>query len=200
MSKSARPGAVVAVVLAALSVSCGTADRNDASGPTASSPANATAMTGPAATPATPTGPAVTPATPAPASPTVQETDGPAAEAGATGDSPDSASGSESGPPELVRDAFAGLQATQFESCDATADCSHVLARVYDELTSLDRAMKADPQGPGHFAEPIGRIQQLDGELEGDRSLGNLKKHQSLLIGTRDRINAWMQGHPEDYR
>ncbi|MFB6841840.1 hypothetical protein [Streptomyces sp. NPDC056361] len=191
MSKSAMPGAVVvAVALAALSVSCGTADRNDAGGSAASSPASTTATSS-------------TPAPTAPAAPTAQEAGGPAADAGATGAPsavPSSAPGSESGPPELVRDAFAGLQATQFESCDASADCSHVLGRVYDELKTLDRAMKADPQGPGHFAEPIARIRQLDGELEGDRSLGNLKKHRGLLIGTRDQINAWMQGHPEDYR
>ncbi|MFJ5830794.1 hypothetical protein [Streptomyces sp. NPDC093089] len=194
MSKSAMPGAVVvAVALAALSVSCGTADKNDAGGPTASSPAGTTATTN---------APAPT-AVPAQTSPTAQETGGPAADAGGTGEAgtaPSSAPASDSGPPELVRDAFAGLQATRFESCDASADCSHVLARVYDELKSLDRAMKADPQGPGHFAEPIARIGQLDGELRGDRSPGNLEKHRSLLIGTRDQINAWMQGHPEDYR
>ncbi|MFF4422765.1 hypothetical protein ACFY04_18625 [Streptomyces sp. NPDC001549] len=34
----------------------------------------------------------------------------------------------------------------------------------------------------------------------GDRSTANLEKHKALLIGTRDGINAWMQGHPDDCR
>lgn len=60
--------------------------------------------------------------------------------------------------------------------------------------------MKADPKGPGHFPEPIALIAKLDGELGGDRSTANLEKHKALLIDTRDRINTWMQGHPDDYR
>lgn len=60
--------------------------------------------------------------------------------------------------------------------------------------------MKTDPKGPGHFPEPIDLIAQLDKELGGDRSFENLKKHQASLIGTRDKINTWMQGHPDDYR
>lgn len=60
--------------------------------------------------------------------------------------------------------------------------------------------MKADPKGPGHFPEPIALIEKLDGELDGDRSFENLKKHRSLLTGTRDRITTWMQDHPDDYR
>ncbi|TFV32349.1 hypothetical protein E4K10_18720 [Streptomyces sp. T1317-0309] len=71
---------------------------------------------------------------------------------------------------------------------------------MLDELNGLDAAMKADPQGPAHFKEPLARIAELRAELGGDRSFENLKKHQQLLTGTRDRINAWMQGHPEDYR
>jgi hypothetical protein len=100
--------------------------------------------------------------------------------------------------PVLVRDAFAGLQATLDGSC--ASDCSYFLGRVHDELQELDAAMKADPKGPGHFSEPIARIEELRTALAGDRSYANLKKHQSLLIGTRDRINTWMQGHPDDYR
>ncbi|WP_412079084.1 hypothetical protein ACLF6K_37765 [Streptomyces xanthophaeus] len=65
---------------------------------------------------------------------------------------------------------------------------------------SLDRAMKADAKGPGHFPEPIDLIAELDKQLGGDRSFENLKKHQTALIGTRDKINTWMQGHPDDYR
>ncbi|WP_329113762.1 hypothetical protein [Streptomyces sp. NBC_01353] len=60
--------------------------------------------------------------------------------------------------------------------------------------------MKADPKGPGHFPQPIAWIEELRTTLAGDRSYANLKKHQTLLIGTRDRINTWMQDHPDDYR
>ncbi|MEV6795493.1 hypothetical protein AB0M87_26675 [Streptomyces sp. NPDC051320] len=100
---------------------------------------------------------------------------------------------------EKVRDAFAGLQATLRDSC-TPGNCAYFLGRVYDELHRTDRAMKADPQGPGHFSEPIALIKKLDAQLGGDRSFENLKSHQDALIGTRDTINTWMQGHPEDYR
>ncbi|MEU6896144.1 hypothetical protein ABZ934_31230 [Streptomyces sp. NPDC046557] len=100
---------------------------------------------------------------------------------------------------EKVRDAFAGLQATLGDSC-TPGNCAYFLGRVYDELHRMDRAMKADPKGPGHFPQPIDSIRKLDAELGGDRSLENLKKHQTSLIGTRDKINTWMQGHPDDYR
>ncbi|MET7301775.1 hypothetical protein [Embleya sp. NPDC005575] len=104
-----------------------------------------------------------------------------------------------SAPVEKVRDAFAGLQATLRESC-TPSNCAYFLGRVHDELHRLDRAMKADPKGPGHFPEPIALIRKLDAELGGDRSSENLRKHQTSLIGTRDKINTWMQGHPDDYR
>ncbi|MEU9699331.1 hypothetical protein [Streptomyces sp. NPDC047981] len=100
--------------------------------------------------------------------------------------------------PELVRDAFAGLQATLDDSC--ATDCAYFLGRVHEELEGLDRAMKADPKGPGHFPEPIAWIEKLRTTLAGDTTYPNLKKHQTLLIGTRDRINTWMQDHPDDYR
>lgn len=108
-------------------------------------------------------------------------------------------SATESEPVSLVRDAFAGLQATLNDSC-TPGNCAYFLGRVYDELHRLDRAMKADAKGPGHFPEPIKLIAKLDTELDGDRSFENLKKHQPLLLGTRDKINTWMQGHPDDYR
>ncbi|MFB7256788.1 hypothetical protein [Streptomyces nojiriensis] len=101
--------------------------------------------------------------------------------------------------PERVRDAFAGLQATLDDAC-VPGNCAYVLGRLDDELHRVDRAMKADPKGPGHFPEPIALIAKLDGELAGDRSTANLEKHKALLIDTRDRINTWMQGHPDDYR
>ncbi|MER7953209.1 hypothetical protein [Streptomyces sp. NPDC096030] len=100
--------------------------------------------------------------------------------------------------PVQVRDAFAGLQATLGGSC--ATDCAYFLGRVHDELDRLDAAMKADPKGPGHFPEPIAWIEKLWTTLGGDRSFANLKKHETLLNGTRDRINTWMQGHPDDYR
>ncbi|WP_326765793.1 hypothetical protein OG978_15465 [Streptomyces sp. NBC_01591] len=103
--------------------------------------------------------------------------------------------------PEAVRDAFAGLQATLNDNCTpGSSNCAYFLGRVHDELARLDKAMKADAQGPGHFKEPIAWIATLRGTLNGDTSTDNLEKHRSELIGTRDRINTWMQGHPEDYR
>ncbi|MEV6736284.1 hypothetical protein AB0N14_04740 [Streptomyces sp. NPDC051104] len=101
---------------------------------------------------------------------------------------------------EKVRDVFARLQATYNDGCTTPGNCEYFLGRVLDELSSLDEAMKADRQGPGHFEEPLAWIAKLRAELGDDRSFENLKKHQGLLTGTRDKINAWMQGHPEDYR
>lgn len=101
---------------------------------------------------------------------------------------------------EKVRDVFARLQATYNDACTTPGNCAYFLGRVRDELSSLDEAMKADPQGPGHFREPLAWTARLRAALGDDSSFENLKKHQSLLTGTRDKINAWMQGHPEDYR
>ncbi|NEA52987.1 hypothetical protein G3I60_02030 [Streptomyces sp. SID13666] len=100
---------------------------------------------------------------------------------------------------EKVRDAFAGLQATFQDGC-TPGNCAYFLGRVNDELTRMEKAMKADPQGPGHFTAPLARTKELWDTLGTDRSYANLKKHQALLLATRDKINTWMQGHPEDYR
>ncbi|WP_082317690.1 hypothetical protein [Streptomyces sp. NRRL WC-3549] len=103
--------------------------------------------------------------------------------------------------PSEVRDAFAGLQATLDETCTPGAgDCAYFLGRVDDELDRLDEAMKADPQGPEHFKEPLAWIATLNTALDGDPSAPNLEKHKDDLVGTRDRVNTWMQDHPEDYR
>ncbi|MFE4011169.1 hypothetical protein ACFXP1_15075 [Streptomyces sp. NPDC059112] len=103
--------------------------------------------------------------------------------------------------PEAVRDAFSGLQATLNEDCaPGSSGCAYFLGRVHDELLRLDKSMKADAQGPGHFKEPIAWIATLRRTLKDDTSTDNLEKHRSELIGTRDRVNTWMQGHPEDYR
>ncbi|MFB7353062.1 hypothetical protein [Streptomyces gardneri] len=186
MSRFSAPGAVVvAVALAVLGVGCGANDAKDTPEKAAS-----TTTTAPAA-PADTTAPAD------------GEPGTPAADEAGTGTppvTPEASSAPEETPPGLVRDAFAGLQATLNDSCGAPGDCAYFLGRVYDELHRMDRAMKADPKGPGHFPEPIALIEKLDAALDGDRSFENLKKHQSLLIGTRDRINTWMQGHPDDYR
>jgi hypothetical protein len=103
--------------------------------------------------------------------------------------------------PEMVRDAFAGLQATLNDTCTPGAgDCAYFLGRVHEELMGLDAAMKAGPKGPGHFPEPIAWIAGLRTTLEGDTSTKNLETHRTQLIGVRDRINVWMQNHPDDYR
>ncbi|MEU8542029.1 hypothetical protein AB0C52_18910 [Streptomyces sp. NPDC048717] len=96
-----------------------------------------------------------------------------------------------------VRDAFAGLQTTLVAPC---ADCGDNLDRVHLELGNLDRAMRKDPQGSSHFAEPLELIGKLNETLGQDTSTENLRTHQKELFDTRDRINTWMQGHPEDYR
>lgn len=126
----------------------------------------------------------------------------PSASAGADG-AGSSASGGDAGEPAppLVRDAFAGLQATLDGTCTPGAgDCAYVLGRVNDELDRLDQAMKADPQGPDHFKEPLAWIAGLRTTLGEDVSTPNLEEHRDELVGTRDRVNTWMQDHPEDYR
>ncbi|WP_309061200.1 hypothetical protein [Streptomyces sp.] len=164
LSSAVRGAAVLALSLAALSVSCSASPETDAadSAPAAATAAAVGEAAGSASTPS---------ASPAPDEP----------------------------PAEKVRDAFAGLQATLGDSC-TPGNCAYFLDRVYDELHRLDRAMKADPKGPGHFTEPIELIAELDAEVGGDQSFENLKKHRSTLIGTRDTINTWMQDHPDDYR
>ncbi|MGE7385609.1 hypothetical protein ACQKM2_09030 [Streptomyces sp. NPDC004126] len=190
MYRSALRGAAAAaltVTLAALTVSCGNdaEPKTKASPPAASASPTSSAPAPGAASPSAATGGTGTPgpaATPT-AKPTAQASDG----------------GLPTTSPELVRDAFAGLQATLNDSC-TPGNCAYFLGRVYDELHRLDRAMKADRKGPGHFPEPIALIVKLDKELGGDRTFENLKKHQDALIGTRDQINTWMQDHPDDYR
>ncbi|MFE5720020.1 hypothetical protein [Streptomyces erythrochromogenes] len=175
-----RGAAVAAVFLAGFAVSC---DAEPAAPDAAPSASSAAAAASAAATPTASSAPgssATSPAAP-PAS-------------GGPG-----ASALPGSPPEKVRDAFAGLQATLDGSC-TPSECAYFLGRVHEELHGLDAAMKADPKGPGHFPEPIALIAKLDAELGGDRSFKNLKAHQTLLIGTRDKINTWMQGHPDDYR
>ncbi|MEU0158069.1 hypothetical protein ABZ154_04295 [Streptomyces sp. NPDC006261] len=103
--------------------------------------------------------------------------------------------------PELVRDAFATLQATLNDTCTPGAgDCAYFLGRVTQELTELDEAMRADPKGPGHFRQPLADMKVLFGKLGEDRSTPHLEKHFSEIVGTRDGINTWMQDHPDDYR
>ncbi|MFE9854705.1 hypothetical protein [Streptomyces sp. NPDC005780] len=103
--------------------------------------------------------------------------------------------------PQEVRGAFAGLQATYQDGCaPGDGNCAYFLGRVNDELNGLDKSMRADAGGPNHFKEPMAWISALRTTLAGDTSTDNLEKHRKQLLGTRDRINTWMQGHPEDYR
>ncbi|MEU1126838.1 hypothetical protein ABZ371_25480 [Streptomyces sp. NPDC005899] len=146
--------------------------------------------------------PAATAATAGPAaSPTAARADA-SAEAGATATAGGDTGAHAGGPaPSLVRDAFAGLQATLGDTCTPGAgDCAYFLGRVDDELARLDGAMRADPQGPGHFEEPLAWLTTLRTTLGDDASTQELEAHRDELIGTRDRVNTWMQGHPEDYR
>ncbi|NGO79411.1 hypothetical protein G6045_27725 [Streptomyces sp. YC504] len=136
----------------------------------------------------------------------------PAAAAAATSAEPSAAEPGEPGDPvtpedpmspgpEKVRDAFAGLQATLDDTCTPGAgDCAYFLGRVHEELAGLEAAMKNDPKGPGHFPEPLSWIAGLNKTLDGDLSTENLEAHMKDLTGVRDRINTWMQDHPDDYR
>ncbi|MFD9570310.1 hypothetical protein ACFWBI_10735 [Streptomyces sp. NPDC059982] len=178
--------AALAVSLTLLTAACG-----DDAAPKAS-PAAPPAASGPVA-PAAPPAPSGA-ATP-PSSPRVPDGTPPASPPGAA----PAGGGLPTPGPEKVRDAFAGLQATLGDSC-TPGNCAYFLGRVHDELHRMDRAMKADPKGPGHFPEPIAAVAKLDGELGGNSAFENLKKHQSILISTRDEINSWMQDHPDDYR
>ncbi|WP_410538610.1 hypothetical protein [Streptomyces sp. KL2] len=144
---------------------------------------------------------------PSPSRSAVTETTaGPASEelrsiASASAEAEESAAFSPPSPgPEAVRDAFAGLQATLNDSCGTPGNCEYLLNRVVGELERLDAAMKADGKGPGHFPEPIEWIAAMRERIGEDRSYEHLKSHQDLIFGTRDRINVWMQDHPDDYR
>lgn len=99
-----------------------------------------------------------------------------------------------------VRDSFAVLQATYNDSCDTEGNCVYFLNRLITNLDDLYNSMKASPREPAHFDVPVGLIAQLQTTLHGDFSYANLKTHRTLLISTRDKVNTWMQGHPEDYR
>ncbi|MFJ4706433.1 hypothetical protein ACIP6I_16505 [Streptomyces anulatus] len=103
--------------------------------------------------------------------------------------------------PALVRDAFATLQATLYDTCTPGAgDCAYFLGRVTQELTELDESMRADDKGPGHFKQPLADMKVLFDKLGDDRSEAHLEKYFSEIVGTRDGINTWMQDHPDDYR
>ncbi|MGW0086903.1 hypothetical protein [Streptomyces sp. NPDC003393] len=99
-----------------------------------------------------------------------------------------------------VRDAFAVLQATYNDGCTTPGNCEYFLTRVVTNLGDLYNSMKASPKGTGHFGPPIARIRAMHEALAGDFSFPNLKRHQKLLLSTRDHVNTWMQSHPEDYR
>ncbi|RAG85860.1 hypothetical protein DN069_10195 [Streptacidiphilus pinicola] len=102
--------------------------------------------------------------------------------------------------PMQVRDAFAVLQATYNDGCTTPGNCAYFLNRVLSNLDDLDNAMKASPEGTGHFRQPLTWIDRLHTALAADFSFTNLQKHQKQLVATRDEINTWMQSHPEDYR
>ncbi|MFE5795187.1 hypothetical protein ACFQ8C_21810 [Streptomyces sp. NPDC056503] len=181
-----RRTALLAAALAALAVSCATTPERDPASDALPAPSVTTT-----ARAAAPEATEAAEPTAAPERPDALPDD-------STPAAPPSADPYAPVPGEKVRDAFATLQATYHDSCET--DCTHFLGRVHRELQELDMAMKADPKGPGHFPEPIARMAELNETLAGDASSPNLKKHRKELIGTRDFVNTWMQGHPEDYR
>ncbi|MFJ9551165.1 hypothetical protein [Streptomyces erythrochromogenes] len=155
-----RGAAVAAVFLAGFAVSCDTEPGAPAAAPSASSVSAAASAV---ATPSASSAPGSS--APSPGAPPASGGPGASALPGS--------------PPEKVRDAFAGLQATLDDSCTPSG-CAYFLGRVHEELHGLDAAMKADPKGPGHYPEPIALIAKLEAELGGDRSFENLKEHQTL--------------------
>ncbi|MFB7397695.1 hypothetical protein [Streptomyces sp. NPDC056191] len=165
-----RRPALIAAALAALAVSCSATPKPDA------------AAGGPATTAATADALEGRDTLPGDVTPSAAPTSDPYAPASG----------------EKVRDAFATLQATLNDSC--ASDCAYFLGRVNKELQELNSAMTNDPKGPGHFREPLQKMAELNKTLAGDSSYENLSKHQARLIGTRDFVNTWMQGHPDDYR
>ncbi|MEU1529630.1 hypothetical protein [Streptomyces fagopyri] len=131
----------------------------------------------------------------------------PATRSGATGTTPSEPSptpteaGATAGTPVAeVRDSFAVLQATYNDGCDTPGNCAYFLDRVAGNLDDLYDSMKASPKGPSHFSDPIKWIAHMRTTLHGDFSYTHLKQHKSLLTGTRDKVNTWMQSHPDDYR
>lgn len=102
--------------------------------------------------------------------------------------------------PAEVRDSFAVLQATYNDGCTTPGNCEYFLNRVLSNLTDLHDSMKASPKDPGHFAAPLAWTEKLRETVGADPSFPELKRHQRLLLDTRDKVNTWMQSHPEDYR
>ncbi|MGX4688743.1 hypothetical protein [Streptomyces sp. JNUCC 63] len=140
-----------------------------------------------------------------PATPAAAASDGPTSPAPAAA-SPSETAGyptTEAAPGAAVpqvRDAFAVLQATYNDGCTTPGNCEYFLTRVLTNLGDLYNSMKASPKGTGHFATPLARIRAMQDTFEGDFSFPNLKRHQKLLLDTREEVNTWMQSHPDDYR
>ncbi|MFG2480521.1 hypothetical protein [Streptomyces fagopyri] len=118
----------------------------------------------------------------------------------ASSPTPTAANPTTGAPVQEVRDSFAVLQATYNDGCDTPGNCAYFLDRVATDLDDLYDSMKASPKSPSHFSDPIKWIAHMQTTLHGDFSYTNLKQHKSLLTGTRDKVNTWMQSHPDDYR
>ncbi|MFG2309852.1 hypothetical protein ACGFS9_14430 [Streptomyces sp. NPDC048566] len=167
------------VLATALLAGC-SAGHDAAAGPDRSAGAAAPSRTSP------------TPSSPAPSSPT-PSSPAPSASYPTRGAAPGAAT-------PLVRDSFAVLQATYNDGCGTPGNCAYFLNRLVTDLDDLYDSMNADPKGPAHFADPVAWIAAMQDTLDGDFSYANLKRHRTLLTGTRDKVNAWMQSHPDDYR
>lgn len=173
------PGAVVVLLAAALATGCSGGHSSEAgSGPAESS---VTATPTPGSTAAENVGSSTAPST------------------AASSGYPTTAAAPGAAVPQ-VRDAFAVLQATYNDNCGAPGNCEYFLNRLLTNLDDLGNSMKASPKGTAHFRHPLAWIGQMQAALDGDFTFDNLHKHQSLLVTTRDKINTWMQSHPDDYR
>ncbi|MEU6477191.1 hypothetical protein ABZ858_09920 [Streptomyces sp. NPDC047017] len=164
------------ILLAAIALTACSSGHDDASAPPAATGTASSSASSPAAAPSSPV-------------PSPSATSGyPTTDAAPGADVP------------AVRDSFAVLQATYNDGCTTPGNCEYFLNRVVDNLDDLYVSMKAGPKTPSHFATPVSEIHSMQESFGGDFSFPNLKRHQKLLLSTRDRVNTWMQSHPEDYR
>ncbi|MGW2649722.1 hypothetical protein ACWC2T_33620 [Streptomyces sp. NPDC001393] len=176
------PGAAIVLLAAALVTGC-SGGHSTASG---SGPSGASTGSSPTATPT-------------PKSTTAEQVGGSASATTASNGYPTTAAAPGAAVPQ-VRDAFAVLQATYNDSCGTPGNCQYFLNRLLNNLDDLGNSMTASPKGTAHFGQPLAWIGQMQTTLGGDFTFDNLHKHQSRLVATRDKINTWMQSHPDDYR
>ncbi|GAA0378011.1 hypothetical protein GCM10010319_65690 [Streptomyces blastmyceticus] len=97
-----------------------------------------------------------------------------------------------------VRDAWARVQAQSVGGC-TPSHCAEYLTDTLGAVDAFLLAMKASPNGAGHFNEPIALIEDLQKRIP-QRSAPQLEKDRPLIESTVSRLQAFMSRHPDDYR